>query len=114
MKAIVITMLDEIAWLFNLRGSDIAYNPVFFAYAVVSQVSGATVSQVSGATLFVKGEQLTDGVRSHLGSGVKVREYDEFFGCLSGLGVELELSKDAVSFSILLYSFSHLPQTRSY
>ena len=89
MKAIVITMLDEIAWLFNLRGSDIAYNPVFFAYAVVSQSSGAT--------LFVKSEQLTDGVRSHLGSGVKVREYDEFFGCLSGLGVELELSKDAVS-----------------
>uniref|UniRef100_A0A8C2ILI5 X-prolyl aminopeptidase (aminopeptidase P) 1, soluble n=1 Tax=Cyprinus carpio TaxID=7962 RepID=A0A8C2ILI5_CYPCA len=28
----VVTALDEIAWLFNLRGSDIEYNPVFFAY----------------------------------------------------------------------------------
>jgi Xaa-Pro aminopeptidase len=26
-KAIVVTMLDEIAWLFNLRGSDIDFNP---------------------------------------------------------------------------------------
>ena len=29
----VVSMLDEIAWLFNLRGSDIPYNPVFFSYA---------------------------------------------------------------------------------
>lgn len=26
-KALVVTMLDEVAWLFNLRGSDIDYNP---------------------------------------------------------------------------------------
>ncbi|KAF3844143.1 hypothetical protein F7725_016191 [Dissostichus mawsoni] len=31
----VATALDEIAWLFNLRGADIEYNPVFFAYAIV-------------------------------------------------------------------------------
>lgn len=32
-----VTALDEIAWLFNLRGSDIAYNPVSFAYALVTR-----------------------------------------------------------------------------
>nr|XP_019940027.1 PREDICTED: xaa-Pro aminopeptidase 1 isoform X1 [Paralichthys olivaceus] len=32
---IVATALDEIAWLFNLRGADIEYNPVFFAYSIV-------------------------------------------------------------------------------
>lgn len=26
-KAVIVTMLDEVAWLFNLRGSDIEYNP---------------------------------------------------------------------------------------
>ena len=26
-KAVVVTMLDEVAWLFNLRGSDIDFNP---------------------------------------------------------------------------------------
>ena len=33
---LLITTLDDIAWLFNLRGSDIECNPVFLAYAVVS------------------------------------------------------------------------------
>lgn len=33
---LVLTALDDIAWLFNLRGSDIDYNPVFFSYAIVS------------------------------------------------------------------------------
>ena len=30
-KAMVVTMLDEIAWLFNLRGSDIDFNPGVYA-----------------------------------------------------------------------------------
>jgi len=33
---LVVTALDEVAWLLNLRGSDISYNPVFFAYAIVT------------------------------------------------------------------------------
>ena len=32
---LLVTSLDEIAWLLNLRGTDIAYNPVFFSYAIV-------------------------------------------------------------------------------
>lgn len=33
----VITALDELAWVFNLRGSDIAYNPVFAGYGIVGK-----------------------------------------------------------------------------
>ncbi len=33
----VVTALDELAWLFNLRGSDISYNPVFTGYGVVGR-----------------------------------------------------------------------------
>jgi Xaa-Pro aminopeptidase len=49
----VINTLDEIAWLYNLRGSDIPFNPVFFAYALVTQDSAilytdeAKVAQVN-------------------------------------------------------------------
>lgn len=32
----VVTELDEVAWLFNMRASDIPYNPMFFAYAIIS------------------------------------------------------------------------------
>ncbi|KAH8380909.1 hypothetical protein KR200_004105, partial [Drosophila serrata] len=35
--ALVVSALDEIAWLLNLRGSDIEYNPVFFSYLIVTE-----------------------------------------------------------------------------
>ena len=33
--AMVITALDEIGWLFNLRGNDIPFTPFFRAYAII-------------------------------------------------------------------------------
>ena len=33
----LITQLEDIAWLYNLRGRDVAYNPVFFAFALITQ-----------------------------------------------------------------------------
>merc|ERR1712168_208501 len=54
----VATALDDIAWLFNLRGSDIEYNPVFFAYAIVG---------LSTIRLFVDLKRLADpAARLHL------------------------------------------------
>ncbi|XP_052772140.1 xaa-Pro aminopeptidase 1-like [Mya arenaria] len=55
--ALVISALDEIAYLFNMRGSDIEYNPVFFAYAVVTMDS---------VHLFTNPERIDKKVRSHL------------------------------------------------
>ena len=34
--ALVLTALDDIAWLLNLRGSDIEFNPVFFSYLIIT------------------------------------------------------------------------------
>lgn len=51
--AMIISMLDEVAWLFNLRGSDIDYNPVFFAYALVTPES---------STLYINENKLTKEV----------------------------------------------------
>ena len=92
-RALVVSMLDEVAWLLNLRGSDIDFNPVFFAYAVVTADS---------AVLFVNPEQVNEEVREHLsgregeGGKVEVRPYGEFFAYLEGLGRELGLSKTSV------------------
>ncbi|XP_014608134.1 PREDICTED: xaa-Pro aminopeptidase 1-like [Polistes canadensis] len=36
-KMLIITALDEVAYLLNLRGSDIPYNPVFFAFVVLTK-----------------------------------------------------------------------------
>ncbi|XP_027057232.1 xaa-Pro aminopeptidase 1-like [Pocillopora damicornis] len=56
--ALVVTALDEIAWLFNLRGSDVTFNPVFFAYAIITQ------DEVS---LFIDDSKLNKAVSKHLG-----------------------------------------------
>ena len=43
-KALCLNALDQICWLTNLRGSDIACNPVFFAYAVLSLRDGVALT----------------------------------------------------------------------
>ena len=38
--AMIVTALDEIAWLFNIRGEAIPYSPVVRAYALITKVTG--------------------------------------------------------------------------
>lgn len=54
---LVLTALDEVAWLLNLRGSDIPYNPVFRAYVAVSTTS---------VDLFLPENKTTEAVEEHL------------------------------------------------
>ena len=69
--AFVLSMMDETAWLLNLRGSDIQYNPVFFSYAVVTQDS---------ATLYVDDAKLNDECRAYLAQNkVAIKPYDTLF-----------------------------------
>ena len=64
----LVTMLDEVAWLTNLRGSDVDYNPVLVAYMLVT---------ASNATLFINDNKLTPEVKSYLaGEGIATAPYD--------------------------------------
>lgn len=68
----VVSMLDEVAWLFNLRGNDIPYNPVFFSYAIIT---------AEEATLYIDSAKLTDEAKTYLAeSDVTVKPYDSLFG----------------------------------
>ena len=82
---LVVNTLDAIAWVFNLRGSDIPYNPVFFSYALITP---------SSATLYVDESKFEDGVKDHLGPGVHIRPYAAIFEDLTTLGKELTESQD--------------------
>lgn len=65
----LVSALDEVAWLLNLRGSDVHCNPVFVAYVIIS---------TSDVTLYINKEKLTLEVASYLASeGVGVRDYNE-------------------------------------
>ncbi|TDZ18331.1 putative Xaa-Pro aminopeptidase P [Colletotrichum orbiculare MAFF 240422] len=70
-------MLDEIAWLFNLRGSDIPYNPVFFAYAIITPHS---------ATLFIDESKLGQETRHYLAaSDISTQSYEVIYGAIDAL-----------------------------
>jgi len=73
--AFVVSMLDEVAWLFNLRGNDIPYNPVFFSYAVVTP---------STTTLYIDESKLPENAKAHL-IGVDIRPYERIFSDITAL-----------------------------
>jgi len=65
--AVVVSALDSIAWLFNVRGRDVAHTPVPLSYAVID-ADGT-------AELYVAPEKMSDAVAQHLGNAVSVRDY---------------------------------------
>ncbi|MEM0952284.1 MAG: aminopeptidase P family protein [Cyanobacteria bacterium P01_H01_bin.74] len=71
-----IIKLDQIAWLFNLRGQDIPYNPIFSAYCIIMPDS---------ATLFVDSSRFAPGVLSGLPGSVNVLPYQDYFKILGRL-----------------------------
>lgn len=64
-----IATLDDIAWLFNLRGGDVSFNPVFVSFALINQQQ---------ATLFVALSKVDADLRAVLEQdGVTLRDYSE-------------------------------------
>jgi len=72
-----ISTLDDIAWLLNLRGSDVVYNPVFLAY---------TLLDTKQATLFVADGKIDAALRARLaGDGVQLAPYEQAAAALAAL-----------------------------
>lgn len=66
--ALVVSQLDEIAWVLNLRGTDVHCTPVFVAYLLILP---------GQAILYVNPAKLTADVRAYLAeNGIAVRPYD--------------------------------------
>ena len=70
----LVTMLDEVAWLTNMRGCDVDYNPVLVAYMLVT---------AENATIFICEEKLSTDVKDYLaGEGIDVAPYDAVWDAL--------------------------------
>lgn len=96
---LIITNLDEIAWLFNLRSdSDIPFNPVFFAYSIVS------LNSVSLYVDHVKIDNSSPELKNYLSSipNLKIKPYKSFYSDLSSF----RLSIHSPSISLVLPSRS--------
>ncbi|KAF3454476.1 hypothetical protein FNV43_RR04923 [Rhamnella rubrinervis] len=95
-SAIVISMLDEIAWLLNLRGSDVPHSPVMYAYLIV---------ELDKAKLFIGSSKVTTEVMAHLESaGIELRPYDSILHeveSLASQGARLWLDISSVNAAIV-------------
>ena len=78
--------LDDIAWLFNLRGSDVSYNPVFVAFALIGEHQ---------ATVFVAPSKIDAALRQALEKdGVNLQDYDQAQAALASLPAGASLLVD--------------------
>ena len=71
-------LTDSIAWTFNIRGSDIAHNPVTLAYAILPATGKPT--------LFIDGRKLSNAVRDALSELAEIREPSTLGASLVALG----------------------------
>ena len=95
----LMTALDEIAWLFNLRGNDIVNNPVFLSYALITQ---------DEAYLYVQKEAIKEDTKmgkevcaALAEAKVQVKEYAEFLQDVAALKNEkILLERKKASFAV--------------
>ncbi|PWD86548.1 aminopeptidase P family protein [Ignatzschineria cameli] len=82
----IISTLDDIAWLTNLRGRDVTYNPVFLAFVMITP---------SSVTLFIDEEKLTPEVKKYLTEHkVTVFPYDTFYDELGNIPADKTVMLD--------------------
>ncbi len=84
-KAAVLNLPDSIAWLLNIRGSDIARTPVPLAFAIVEE--GGQVA------LFTNPDKVGTEVETHLGQDVTVQPPEAFEAALEALKGPVLLDK---------------------
>ena len=75
--ALIVSALDEIAWLLNIRGNDVEYNPVVISYVVL---------EADKCTLFVNPEKIDSAAQNYLDfNNIDVQPYEAVFEYIRGL-----------------------------
>ena len=75
--ALIISALDEIAWLLNIRGNDVEYNPVVISYVVLED---------DKCTLFVDANKVDTVAQNYLDfNNIDVKSYETVFDYIAGL-----------------------------
>ncbi len=83
----VLNVLDDIAWVLNVRGGDVLNTPVVMSYLVIGQ---------KHVNWFVDETKVDDAMRQTLADeGVNVRGYDEIIPALKGLEPDVQVLADA-------------------
>lgn len=90
-----LSSLDDIAWIFNLRGSDVPYNPVFLAHALIGP---------DDARLFVAPDKIPHNVAAQLqDDGILIEPYDAASAALASLPQQDTILFDAARTTMAMW-----------
>lgn len=88
--------LDEIAWLLNLRGNDIAYTPVFLSYMIIRE---------DRAILCIHREVISEKIEDELKEdGIAIAEYEEIYKLADEISDKEKVLYDSGSINYNLYN----------
>ena len=91
-NSILLTALDDIAWLFNIRGNDIMYNPVVISYAIITDTK---------AILYIDSRKIDEQATQHLSEAmVEVRPYDQVFDDLKMVSGSISIDFNKVNVAL--------------
>lgn len=93
--SLILASLDEVAWTFNIRGTDVAYNPVVISYAFISENENI---------LFIHPKKLNPETAGRLkAQGVKLADYSMIYTYLSRLPENARVFVDMQKTNVALY-----------
>jgi Xaa-Pro aminopeptidase len=91
----IITTLDDIAWLFNIRGNDIAYNPVILSYAVITE---------ENAYLFLDQTKLSQEIKNKLAENtISLKAYQDIYSFVTSLSPQVSVLLDSKKVNYAIY-----------
>ncbi|MGF7192014.1 aminopeptidase P family protein [Robbsia andropogonis] len=74
----LVSTLDDLGWLLNLRGADVSYNPVFLGHALIGRATGVDGRTITGVTLFVDPRKVPASLAAELeADGITLAPYDK-------------------------------------
>ncbi len=92
----ILSALDEVAWTFNIRGTDVAYNPVVISYAFISEKE---------SVLFVNPKKIPAEIAEHLKKeGVTLADYGMLATFLSRLPERTRVFVDSKRTNVAIYN----------
>lgn len=90
----LVSSLDDVAWLFNLRGDDIRYNPVNYAYALVGE---------GHAVLYIDESKLSEDIRTKFElDGIAIRPYNSIYDDVKALSGKVLYDESKTNYALSL------------
>ena len=90
---LALNVLDEIAWLFNIRGSDVQYNPLVISYALIGQ---------DKSWVFVDKQKISQELREILNNAdVMIEPYEDFDKFLADIKTSVLLDQKTANYAML-------------